>query len=175
MKDNFPLQSISINLIPLLTIDELLDKLYGAKYFYKLDLRSSYHQKLMNPADHFKTAFRTHQGHYEWLVMPFGFSNASASFQCLMNEVFQFALRKFVLVFSDDILIYNPTWIIHLDHLERVLNALQQQELFVKLSPCSFGMLEVDYLDHMMPDNDVSMDNDKVQVVMDWAMPSNVK
>lgn len=165
VKDSFPLP----------TIDELLDELYGAKYFSKLDLRSGYHQILMNPADRHKTAFRTHQGHYEWLVMPFGLSNAPASFQCLMNEVFQFALRKFVLVFFDDILIYSPTWMSHLDHLERVLHTLQQHVLFVKLSKCSFGMLEVDYLGHTVSGNGVSMDKGKVQAVLDWPPPKNLK
>lgn len=165
VKDSFPLP----------TVDELLDELYGAKYFSKLDLRSGYHQILMNPADRHKTAFRTHQGHYEWLVMPFGLSNAPASFQCLTNEVFQFALRKFVLVFFDDILIYSPTWMSHLDHLERVLHTLQQHVLFVKLSKCSFGMLEVDYLGHNVSGNGVSMDKGKVQAVLDWPPPKNLK
>jgi hypothetical protein len=165
VKDSFPMP----------TVDELLDELFGAKYFSKLDLRSGYHQILVEPNDRYKTAFRTHQGHYEWLVMPFGLTNAPASFQCLMNQIFQPFLRKYVLVFFDDILVYSPSFAAHLLHLETVLQILQNNVLFVKLSKCSFGMKEVDYLGHTVSGTGVAMDKDKVQTVLEWPQPINIK
>ncbi|WVY92216.1 hypothetical protein V8G54_037730 [Vigna mungo] len=165
IKDSFP--------IP--TVDELIDELYGARFFSKIDLRSGYHQILVKEEDRCKTTFRTHQGYYEWLVMPFGLTNAPTTFQSLMNDVFKGLLRKSVLVFFDDILVYSSSWTMHLQHLEAVLKLLQQHKLFVKLSKCLFGLNQIDYLGHILCGEGVAMDKLKIQAVIDWPIPTTLK
>lgn len=159
---------------PIPTVEELLDELAGAHIFSKLDLRSGYHQVRIHPTDVEKTAFRTHEGHYEFLVMPFGLSNAPSTFQALVNDVFQPVMRKFILVFFDDVLVYSPSWNEHLQHLYTVFATFRQHKLFAKISKCAFACPNIAYLGHIISGAGVDVDLEKIQAVNQWPLPSSV-
>jgi hypothetical protein len=160
---------------PIPVIDDLLDELSGAQFFTKLDLCLGYHQIRMKEADITNTAFRTHEGHYEFLVMPFRLCNAPSTFQSLMNHVFHPFLSHFVLVFFDDILIYRKTWTYHLAHVDQVLHLLSQHQLFLKQSKCAFGTSEIEYLGHLVGKYGVKVDPKKIKAMEDWPHPKNLK
>ncbi|RVW35013.1 Retrovirus-related Pol polyprotein from transposon 17.6 [Vitis vinifera] len=164
IKDRFP--------IP--TVDDMLDELHRATYFTKLDLRAGYHQVRVHPPDIPKTAFRTHNGHYEYLVMPFGLSNAPPTFQAIMNSIFRPYLLKFVLVFFYDILIYSPNSNMHLEHVKQAFEILRQHQFFVKISKCAFGQQELEYLGHIVTPQGVQVDQGKIKAMLNWPRPTNI-
>jgi len=124
------------NKYPLPRIDDLMDQLHGSSVFSKIDLRSGYHQILVKADDVQKTTFRSRYGHYEYVVMPFGVTNAPAVFMDYMNWIFRPFLDKFIVVFIDDILIYSKTQEEHAEHLRLVLSVLREKQLYTKLFKC---------------------------------------
>ena len=160
---------------PIHVIEELLDELGCARVFTKLDLKFGYHHIRMKKEDVAKIAFRTHEGHYEFLVMPFGLTNAPSTFQGLINRVLRPFLRRFVLVFFDDILIYCPDMVQHVDHLRQVLTLLRLHQMFVNAKKCSLGKGELEYLGHIVSGSGVSANPKKVDAMLTWPIPKDIK
>jgi hypothetical protein len=126
------------NKYPLPRIDDIFYQLRGATIFSKIDLRSGYHQVRIKDEDIHKKTFRTRYGHYEFVVVPFGLTNAPTTFMCLMNSVLNKYLDKFILVFVDDILVYSKTKEEHKEHLRLVLQVLRDHQLYAKYRKCDF-------------------------------------
>ena len=163
------------NSYPLPRVDELLDRLQGARYFSKIDLRSGYHQVRISDGDVEKTAFRTRYGHYEFLVLPFGLTNAPATFMHLMQQVFKEYLDEFVIVFLDDILIYSRTEAEHINHIKKVLVKLREHKLYAKMSKCDFFKQSINFLGYVVTKDGITMDSDKVKAITEWPPLNNVR
>ena len=124
------------NRYPLPHIDDLFDQIRRATIFSKIDLRSGYHQVILKEEDIFETAFRTRYEHYEFVVIPFGLTNAPTNFMCLMNSALRKYLDKFVVIFIDDILIYSKTKEEHDEHLQIILQVVREHKVYSKFSKC---------------------------------------
>jgi len=161
------------NKYPLPRIDDLFNQLQGARVFSKIDLRSGYHQLKIRDSDVPKTAFRTRYGHYEFLVMSFGLTNAPAAFMDLMNRVFRPYIDSFVIVFIDDILIYSRSKEEHEQHMKVVLQTLREQKLYAKFSKCEFWLESVSFLGHIVSGKGIKVDPKKIEAVQNWHRPTS--
>jgi hypothetical protein len=155
-------------------IDDLFDAVAGSSYFTSLDLTSSYHQILISEEDRPKTAFRTPFGHFQFKVLIEGLMNAPATFQTVMNSILHPYLRKFVVVYIDDILIFSKSEAEHQAHVRLVLEVLKREKFFVCKAKSSFAQSEIKYLGHIMDKQGISPDPKKVEAVQRWPVPKNV-
>jgi hypothetical protein len=127
----------------------------------------------MAKSEEYKTAFKTHQGHYQFRVMPFGLTNAPATFQCAMNSILAPFLRKFAMIFIDDILIYSDSWTAHHEHIRLVFTKLREYQFFLKRTKCDFGKTELTYLGHIISQKGVAADPSKAKVMSRWPTPTS--
>ena len=162
------------NSYPLPRIEELLDRMQGAHVFSKLDLRSGYHQIRMHDEDIPKTAFHTRYGHFEYRVLPFGLTNAPATFQFLMHNVFNDMLDQCVVVYLDDIVVYSKNAAEHEVHLREVLQRLRKHTLYAKLSKCEFFKDEIEFCGQLVGANGVAMEPSKVASMVNFPVPTSL-
>ena len=151
-----------------------MDRLNGAKFFTKLDLRNGYYNVRIKKGDEWKTAFRTRRGLFEYTTMPFGLTNTPATFQHLVNHIFRDMLDIFVVVYLDDILIFSKNEDEHREHVRRVLQRLRENDLFAKPEKCEFHVDTVEYLGFIVSPTGISMDSVKVQAISEWEPPKSV-
>lgn len=155
-------------------IDDLLDRMAGARYFTTLDLRSGYNQMRVDESSIPFTAFKTKWGLFEYTVLSFGLCNAPASFQALMTDIFRAYLDQWLVIFIDDLCAWDSDLDTHVQHLEIILSTLREHKLYIKESKCEWIKPEVSFLGHRISKDGVSMEDGKVQAILDWPAPRNV-
>ncbi|KAJ8350818.1 hypothetical protein SKAU_G00259480 [Synaphobranchus kaupii] len=163
------------NKYPLPLINTAFEALSPAVTFTKLDLRNAYHLVRIREGDEWKTAFNTPLGHYEYLVVPFGLTNAPAVFQSMVNDVLRDLLGRSVFVYIDDILIFSQSPQEHVRHVREVLQRLLENQLFVKAEKCSFHASTVPFLGFIIEEGSIRADPVKIKAVTEWPQPTSRK
>src|SRR6266508_3126614 len=164
------------NKYPLLLILELIAKLQGVKYFTKLDIRWGFNNVRIKEGDEWKAAFRTNRGLFEPLVMYFGLTNSPATFQTMMDDIFEDLISEgVVMVYLDDILIFTETLEEHRKITRRVLELLEKHKLYLRPNKCKFEKTTIEYLRVIISHNSVAMDPVKIAGVAEWPTPTNKK
>lgn len=160
---------------PLPLIDELMDRLQGARYFTKLDVRQGFHRIRMSAESEDLTTFRTRYGSFKYRVMPFGLSNGPSVFQRFMNTTFFDYLDRFMTAYVDDILIYSRTLEEHKEHVKLVLQRLRDAGLQASIRKCEFHVQRTKYLGFIITTDGIEVDPEKVAVITKWAKPTTVQ
>jgi hypothetical protein len=160
---------------PLPRIDDIIDKLAGSKYFTTLDLKSGYWQIPIDEQDKKKTAFVTTDGLYEFNVLPFGLSNAPASFQRIMNSVLGVLRWDITLVYLDDIIIYSKSFDKHIQHLDLVFDALSKANVKLNAAKCSLARKQLDYLGFRITQDGIKPTTTNVRKTVDFPTPTSAK
>jgi len=175
VQDYRALNSMTVkNKYPLPLISELVSQLCEARYFTKLDLCWGFNNVRIKPGDEWKVAFQTNRGLFEPLVMFFGMTNSPATFQTMMNNIFQDLIAEDIMVvYLNDILIFTRTEEEHAKAIRQVLQVLQEHKLFLHLEKCEFCKEQIEYLGLVILENEVSMDPVKVVGVREWPTPEN--
>lgn len=156
-------------------ISETLDRLAGAKVFTKLDLKDAYHRIRIRRGDEWKTAFRTRYGHFEYTVMPFGLSNAPATFQAYINRAMAGIIDVFCVVYLDDILIYSQDLEEHWKQVRQVLWRLRKYSLYINRKKCEFATRKVEFLGFIISEKGVEMDRQRVETIELWPTPKTFR
>ena len=154
----------------------MVDQLKGAKYFTKLDIRWGYNNVRLKEGDEWKAAFITKFGLFEPTVMFFGLCNSPATFQTMMNEIFQDMIHeRWIIIYMDDIFIFTKTIKENVECVKRVLRRLADNDLYLKPEKCIFWTKEVEYLGMIISENQLRMDPVKLRGIAEWPAPTNVK
>jgi transposase InsO family protein len=163
------------NAYPIANMEQAINRLSGAKIYTQLDLRDAYHRIRIKCGDEWKTAFKTHYGHFEYQVMPFGLANAPATFQSYIDRALADLKDVICVAYLDDIVIFSQNEKDHKEHVRTVLERLRTYKLYAKVSKCAFNTKEIKFLGFIISTDGVRMEPERIKTIMEWPVPRSVK